>query len=176
MHSPPNRDIDKNRAGSVKKTWLRKPRADLHIGPQTTTKTYLNPHDALTEIAYYQQVPWACPTLLDADPQAGQLVIATGQPATIADADGLLELLEHLSSAHIHHRDVWVGNVISTPDGPKLIDWECGLYQVAPSYDLHGPETSGVPIPSIHTALGTGYAMWIGSDHPKSIENMWGTN
>lgn len=153
-------------------------RATITVGDKTTTKTYHHPPDALAEIRWYQTVPWAAPKLLDADLDRGRLVIASHLIATslpdYRPADALAELLQALAVEDIHHRDVHVGNVVAGPDGPLLIDWETAAHAAAPSYDLYGPDISGVPVPDIHAVLPSGYCMWWGRDHRMAIGRAWG--
>lgn len=151
-------------------------RATITVGRTETIKTYHQPELAAHEIAWYQAVPWACPRLIDADPDHGRLVIATHSTAPGYRAvDGLARLLRSLEGLSIHHRDVHPGNIVAGPDGPLLIDWETAILADVPSYDLHGPEVSGVPVPDIHTAV-PGYVMWWGSPHRHSIRERWGAD
>ncbi len=157
---------------------LSKTRADLTIHGSTVTKRYRSPADALNEIGWYQTLPTGiCPNLIDADPTNGVLVIAYHHPANelqgYRPVKALAELLEELETRGVHHRDVHPGNIVDGPHGPLLIDWETAVSAAGLSYDLHGPAVTGIPIPSIHQALGTGYAMWWGSDHRMSIKNAW---
>jgi len=152
-------------------------RAALSPGPQATVKTYRRAADALAEIAWYQRVPWAAPRLLDADPATGRLVLQTlpvalDRPAW-RPAAALAELLTALHRENIHHRDVHLRNLLIGPGGaPLLIDWETAIDQRARySYDLYGPEVSGVPVPAIHTGL---TPQWWASAAPMSIRRRWG--
>lgn len=63
-------------------------------------------------------------------------------------------------------------NVVKGRAGqPLLIDWETAIeYPAELSYDLHGPEASGVPIPEIHRRL---IPAWWGSREKMSIKNQW---
>lgn len=67
---------------------------------------------------------------------------------------------------------MYPGNIVLTPDGPRLIDWETAIRTRGRSYDLHGPAT-GTPVPAIHAAL-PNYVMWWNSPHRHSIRNRWG--
>jgi len=84
----------------------------------------------------------------------------------------LRELLSALHAEGIHHRDLHLKNVVKGPAGqPLLIDWETAIeYPAELSYDLHGPEASGVPIPEIHRRL---IPAWWGSREKMSIKNQW---
>lgn len=159
---------------------IRRPRARILVGPTTTTKTFADPADAATEYGWYQRFPWACPQLLDADLDRGVLVIATSPTARdlprYRPAAELAELLYRLTDAGVSHRDVWPGNILATPNGPRLIDWETAIDQ--PGYDLYGPDKTGIPIPAIHLAVRSrnsprGYRMWWNAPHPQSIRNRW---
>lgn len=156
---------------------LRKTRSIIDIGPDVITKTYRDPIRARAEIGWYQQVPWACPRLIDADPDKGKLVMAAHPVARrlpgYRPVEQLAELLYTLETAGVHHRDVHPGNVVAGPAGPLLIDWETATMADAPSYDLYGPDASGLPLPAIHAAVRSGYAMWWASSHPASIKNAW---
>ncbi|MFC4124920.1 phosphotransferase [Nocardia rhizosphaerae] len=153
-------------------------RALITVDRSAVTKTYSDLAQARAEVDWYRRVPWATPELLDADLDRGVLVIARHRSAADHREDRpageLAELLRRLEAAGVHHRDVHVGNVVLTGDGPRLIDWETATSADAPSYDLHGPEASGVPVPKIHTDLGTGYRMWWGAAHRMSIRSRWG--
>lgn len=159
-------------------------RATVVVARDATTKTYFDPAAAAHEIAWYQALPeWAAPRLVDADPEVGRLVIATHPPADddYRPAEALAELLRALEVGHVHHRDVHPGNVVQGPDGPLLIDWETAVLAARPSYDLHGPEVSGVPVPEIHAALRSrnspdGYVMYWTSPHRHSIRERWGVD
>ena len=166
---------------------LLKTRAELVVGQQVTFKSYYDPARAAAEIGWYQQVPWAHPKLIDADPAAGTLIIATeftllsGVP-TRRQIGALGEILHELHRLGIHHRDVHPGNVVFTAaDEPLLIDWETAIETppTVPSYDLYGPEASGLPVPDIHVALGNtknspnGYRMYWNSMHRMSIRSQW---
>ena len=160
-------------------TVLSKTRSALTISGGVVRKQYDAPSMAAAEICWYQQVPWACPRLIDADPEKGYLIIEFGRPAQdhpdMRPAGALAELLYALHDMTIHHRDVHVGNVVFDRTGqPLLIDWETAIRCGGPSYDLHGPLVSGVPVPEIHTVLPSGYTMWWGSAHYSSIRNRWG--
>ncbi|WP_324192170.1 phosphotransferase [Nocardia puris] len=157
---------------------INKRRATLVVHRDHTVKTYRHPSMAAAEIAWYQRAPWATPALIDADPETGRLVIATHPPAgdSYRPVTELAELLDALAAEHIHHRDVHPGNILAGPAGPLLIDWETATHVVAPSYDLWGPDISGVPVPDIHTALRTPYVMWWASPHRASIRERWGAD
>lgn len=149
------------------------------------TKRYHDPADAHTEILWYQQLAGhrITPRLIDADPATGTLIIAAHPPAghDYRPARQLAELLEQLQELGAAHRDVHPANIVESRHGPLLIDWETAIATApgAPSYDLHGPDVSGVPVPDIHRVIRSrnsphGYCMWWGSPHPASIRNQWG--
>lgn len=159
---------------------MRKTRCTLTFHRSVVHKRYKNPGQAAHEIGWYQRMPWAAPKLVDADPAKGVLVIAyhpaASQLPDYRPIQALRELLEELEADGVHHRDVHPANIVAGPDGPLLIDWETATQQDAPSFDLYGPVISGVPIPTIHTALNSGYCMWWGSNHRLSIRNTWETH
>ena len=163
-------------------TTIDRPRATILIYDDRVEKHFNSPKHAAAERYWYTEVPWACPNLLDHS--RTHIVIQRGTPALELPQHKPLKeirnLLLRLEKHNIHHRDVWPGNIIHTPDGLKLIDWETATQHTAPhSYDLHGPTLSGIPIPDIHKKVGrtpnspNGYVMWWGSKHPKSLCNMW---
>lgn len=149
-------------------------RARVKVLPDRTTKTYLDPALAAIEAEWYLRVPWACPRLLDLD--GATLTIETRHVATAfpewRPIEPLRELLSALHAEGIHHRDLHLKNVVKGPAGqPLLIDWETAIeYPAELSYDLHGPEASGVPIPEIHRRL---IPAWWGSREKMSIKNQW---
>ena len=160
-------------------------RATITHGRGTVTKQYHDPADAHAEIHWYQQLAdqQICPRLVDAHPDTGTLIIAAHRPAghDYRPAHQLAELLHQLQALGIAHRDVHPANIVEGPHGPLLIDWETAITAApgARSYDLHGPELSGVPVPDIHQTIRSrnspnGYAMWWGSPHRAPIRNQWG--
>lgn len=170
----------------VHKAPLMGTRAGLTLGRGVITKQYRDPADATAEIHWYQHLAGhrICPRLIDANPDTGTLVLATHPPAgrDYRPVRQLADLLYELESLGIAHRDVHPGNILAGPRGPLLIDWETAIHAPgAPSYDLHGPDASGVAVPSIHQALRSrnsphGYIMWWASDHRRSIRNQWGAD
>jgi 2-polyprenyl-3-methyl-5-hydroxy-6-metoxy-1,4-benzoquinol methylase len=147
-------------------------RARVVVRPDRTIKTYSDPALAAVEAGWYQRVPWACPRLLDFD--GAELVIETCRAGTTPGwrpADELRELLVALHAAGIHHRDVHVRNVVRRSGRPLLIDWETAIHQPSDlSYDLWGPDRSGVPVPDLHRGLAPA---WWGSPQHVSIKNQW---
>lgn len=149
-------------------------RASVRVGRSHTVKRYATAAEAAAEAAWYERLPWAGPRLLGVD--GPQLVLET-RPAACAvmgwrPAVELRELLLAIHAEGVHHRDVHVRNIVQGPDGrPLLIDWETAIQQPCPlSYDLHGPEASGVPVPAIHEGL---TPQWWGSDQKMSIRMCW---
>ena len=148
-------------------------RAKLVVLPDRTIKTYQDPALAEVEVGWYQRVPWACPRLLDFDGLA--LVIETCHAGTdLPDwrpVDELRKLLGALHTEGIHHRDVHLRNVVRRSGLPLLIDWETAIFHPSKfSYDLSGPEKSGVPVPVIHRRM---IPAWWGSRQRMSIKNQW---
>lgn len=155
---------------------MQRARTSIVLHPHVCIKTYNEAEWSRAEIDWYRTVPWACPPLLWADPQAGTLVTPTlPLAANVPDyqpVDKLLDLLRRLEREGVHHRDVHPANIVIDQDGsPRLIDWETAVFEDTPwSYDLHGPDVSGVDIPEIHLECGP---QWVGSDDPFSIKNTW---
>jgi streptomycin 6-kinase len=149
-------------------------RAVVTVNRCHTVKRYPDPASAAAEAAWYQRLPWAGPRLIDLDGPA--LVLETRPTACQLPqwqpAAALRELLEALHAQGVHHRDVHVKNIVQGEDGaPLLIDWETALERAAElSYDLHGPEASGVPVPEIHEGL---TPQWWGSQQKFSIRMRW---
>lgn len=150
-------------------------RASVRVGPQQTIKRYRTPEAAEAEAAWYQRVPWAAPRLLDAAGRSLVLETCTPYvrcPPSWRPARELAELLRRVHAEGIHHRDVHVGNLVRADDGLLLIDWETAIWQPSDlSYDLHGPEASGVPVPEIHARH---TPQWWGSPQKMSIKSQWG--
>lgn len=73
--------------------------------------------------------------------------------------DRIIRLLKSLADLGIHHRDASGLNVTIDGDGEVwLIDFEWAIEQGGCSYDLFGPEVSGVPVPTGHQAAG--FTVW----------------
>lgn len=149
-------------------------RAMVKVGRSCTVKRYATAAAAWAEVEWYERVPWAAPRLLDVE---GAALIVETLPVAAAlpgwrPAAALRELLEALHAEGVHHRDVHVRNIVRAGDGrPLLIDWETAIHQPAAlSYDLHGPDASGVPVPEIHAGL---TPQWWGSPQPASISKRW---
>lgn len=165
-------DADRSPAVGVGITH-RRPRATITVG-DFVTKTFDDPSAAQAEADWYRRVPWAAPKLLQHD---DDVLILERLPTAFEDPDWrpaaeLRELLGRLHRAGIHHRDVHVKNIVRGPgDYPLLIDWECAVQMsAAHSYDLHGPDVSGVPVPDIHRGL---TPQWWGSRSSMSINRRW---
>ena len=157
---------------------IERPRATIIVGSEKTTKHFHDIEVFEAERNWYINTPWACPKLLSA--RDNVLTIETGQLARHGDIGELIALLERLQRNGIHHRDVHPKNIVHTPDGMRLIDWEtaCLTEPGAPSYDLYGPEISQVNVPKIHQEIRSknspdGYRMWIGASHPASVKTQW---
>jgi len=147
----------------------------VDIGPEHTVKTFADPADAHREAWIYRNLSWACPRLIDFDGDR-RLVIETLPVATShpqwRPVDQLAALLAGLLRCGFHHRDVHLGNVVLAADGPRLIDWETVIWWPAPvSYDLAGPDASGVPVPDIHAHLSP---QWWWSPQALAIGRQWG--
>jgi hypothetical protein len=150
-------------------------RATVRVRPDRTIKRHRTAAAAAAEAAWYERVPWAAPRLLDVTGRI--LVVETCTPQVrcgprwrpVAE---LHALLARLHAEGIHHRDVHVRNIVRGPDGgPLLIDWETAIHQPsAMSYDLYGPDASGVPVPEIHAQH---IPQWWGSPQRYSIRSQW---
>lgn len=153
---------------------LVKPRSILVIGPAVTTKIYNSSVDATAERQWYESVPWACPVMIDHGMR--HLVLPTHPTAASnpnhRPARELRDLLLALEEENVHHRDVHPGNILLTPDGVRLIDWECAVREYGPSYDLYGPRPDLGP-PDIHDRFPP---QWWNSEDESSILNAWGVS
>lgn len=151
-------------------------RAIVRVTPPRTFKRHRTAEAASAEASWYEQLPWACPPLLDIDGRL--LVIGTCTPyvrcpPSWRPVTALAELLKRLHAEGVHHRDVHVRNLVRDQDGrPLLIDWETAVRQPSDlSYDLYGPDASGVPVPPIHARH---TPQWWGSPQKMSIKSQWG--
>lgn len=149
-------------------------RAAVEVGHSRTVKRYADPAAAAAEAAWYQRVPWAAPRLLAVD---GSTLVLETRPTAYRlpqwqPVAALRDLLSALHAEGVHHRDVHVRNIVQGENGgPLLIDWETALLQhSALSYDLHGPEASGIPVPDIHAGI---TPQWWGSPQKCSIRMRW---
>lgn len=149
-------------------------RATVHVLGRRVVKTFTDPAAAEREVQWYQRVPWAAPRLLDfknGDTLFLQFLPPARRTPTWRPVEPLYELLQALHREGIHHRDVHPGNIVRGPAGPLLIDWETALHQPSQvSYDLYGPDDSGVPVPDIHAGMAP---QWWGSHQRMSIRNQW---
>lgn len=147
-------------------------------------KTYRVREQMSPEYDWYMEVSGTfAPRLLDADLRRGQLVIERGLPVIRPRPEELYEMLCEMAERGIYHRDVHPGNLVTVGGMLKLIDWETAIrdYRGVPSYDLWGPQLSGIEVPVIHSELRSkrspnGYSMFWMSDHPASIKNQWGVD
>ena len=128
-------------------------RAALQIADDYVVKEFTDPDSCERERRIYEQFPQFCPRLLDATDSTltiERLPVAVDDP-TWRPVEATIELLEALNTVGLHHRDAHVKNLVRGPDGPLLIDWETAVVAPGvPSYDLYGPDVSGVPSPTIH--------------------------
>lgn len=149
-------------------------RATVEVRPDVTVKTYRDRGLAAEEADWYTIIPWAAPKLIDFF--GSTLVIETCERGTdLPDwrpVAALRDLLTMLHDEGFHHRDLHLKNVVRGKDGrPLLIDWETAIHHPSElSYDLAGPEASGVPIPMIHRRF---IPAWWGSRERMSIKNQW---
>lgn len=161
-------------------TVMQRARTTIVLHPHVCIKTYHQPEWARTEIDYYLAVPWACPPLLWYDLDTGTVITKTLPLAANTAAPEfhpvgkLVALLRRLAAEGIHHRDVHPANIVISDGGdPLLLDWETAVRQPGLSYDLYGPDVSGVEIPFVHQECGP---QWLFSDDPSSIKNQWSTD
>lgn len=150
-------------------------RNTVTLNDDSVVKTFTHKQHYLAEVYAYTKLRYATPKLLDHDPQ--RLTITVERLPTAAQLtwwkplDLLTDLLKRIHADGVNHCDVHVENIVCEPvKGPLLIDWELHTRNVNQhSYDLYGPQTSRVPQPYGQR----GPAMWIGTQHPKSVGVAW---
>lgn len=152
----------------------RHDRAVVTLHDDVVVKTFSDVAAADRECTWYSEFGWATPWMVDRD---GATVVIERLPLAVELPDWrpvaeMRALLERLHRCNVHHRDVHAKNVVRMPDGsPRLIDWETALIQSCGwSYDLHGPDRSGIPKPEIHARF---RAQWWGGDTPFSLGRFW---
>lgn len=153
-------------------------RAVTILGDGWVAKTFRDRDRFELECSFHGLVPWAMPRVLDTSTVACTVVterlpVAVDLPDWRPVAE-LRALLERLERAGVHHRDVHTKNIVRGADGgPLLIDWETATIAPGkPSYDLHGPDRSGIAVPSEHD----GYTpQWWGATTRWSIRRAWET-
>lgn len=67
--------------------------------------------------------------------------------------DQVIAMFERLYELGVHHRDGhWINVLVNDDNRPRLIDFEWAIvdHNAPCSYDLYGPDVSGVPVPSAH--------------------------
>lgn len=148
----------------------------VNVGPRWTVKRYRTEEEAAQEAWWYKRVPWAAPPLVCREGQdliLPTLPVAADFPSWTPVAD-LRALLGRLHSEGVHHRDVHTKNVVMGERGnPLLIDWETAVEQESGlSYDMYGPDESGVPVPPMHERLVIA-PQWWGSRQPYAIGFEW---
>lgn len=133
-------------------------------------KTFTAPEACRRELEAYRLVPWAAPKLLSHEDMRIRLE-PCGVRLKRRHEPELRNLLEKIHAAGINHRDAHVGNVVVHRErGPLLIDWEHSTTSIgAVSYDLHGPEVSGVPDSEWHI----GPPMWWSAPHKRSFQRFF---
>lgn len=158
-------------------------RADIKVTDSHVVKKYHDPALARHEIGWYGMVGGRfAPRLIFSDVVDGLLLIERGRAVYRPMVSELVSMLKSMELLGIHHRDVHPGNLVTIDGHLRLIDWETAICDAgAPSYDLYGPDVSGLPVPDIHAAIRSkrspnGYRMWFGCDHPASIRSMWGAD
>lgn len=139
-------------------------------------KRFTDPMRCAREVMFYTAVPWACPTMISHtdDTLTVELLPTAVELADWKPVAATRTLLERLHANHVHHRDVHAKNLVRAADGsPRLIDWETAtIRQTTMSYDLHGPDASGIEKPEEHDGYqaqwwdsgATGFALgrWFG--------------
>lgn len=78
------------------------------------------------------------------------------------------ELICKLHKLGVAHRDVHTKNILVCKDRLYLIDFEFTTTSGVRSYDLYGPDRSGIPIPEMHLKNGILNGVWWDSELPKS--------
>lgn len=132
-----------------------------HVGARNVVKTYRSASPwvaenlAQHEASYLLNYSWAAPTLLDFSGSTLVMERLETPPSDWRPVTELRSLLEGLGQVGVHHRDAHPGNVMQCPETgwPLLIDWEVAIHWISAgglSYDLHGPEATGVPKPAQH--------------------------
>lgn len=152
----------------------RHDRAVVELHDDRVIKTFATDKAAEREWRWYAQFPWATPKMVSRN---GSTVVLQRLPLASElpewrPVDQMRTLLERLHRSHVHHRDVHALNVVRMPDGtPRLIDWETAFVQRCDySYDLHGPELSGIPKPVEHDGYS---AQWWGAGTKYSLGRWW---
>lgn len=151
-------------------------RALTMLGDGWVAKTFRDRERFTRELGFYRLVPHAAPAVLDVVESTATIVtqrlpVAHGLPGWRPVAE-LRALLEDLAARGVHHRDVHTKNVVRHPDGhPLLVDWETATVRSGcPSYDLYGPDRSGIDPPVEHD----GYTpQWWGASTRWSIGRAW---
>lgn len=153
-------------------------RAVLTFHDDHVEKRYHDREDMHPEYQWYMLLGgMVAPHLLDADILQGVLRIELGEPIGEPCPEELYGLLRWMEARGIHHRDVHPGNLVRVQGGLRIIDWETAIRcEGVPSYDLYGPDVSGVSVPVIHSQLRSGYQMWWNSRHRASVKSRWGVD
>lgn len=141
------------------------------VNGETVCKRFDSPVAFEHEWRFYRDYPSWTPRLVKLIPEELTIVMERGGPAhptpgTIAE---LSQIIEDMQRHDIHHRDLHPGNIVHTPDGIRVIDWETATQQAGVSYDIHGP--IDVPVPVQHGGL---IPQWWDSNDPGSIKHKWG--
>lgn len=148
-------------------------RAEVLIEDDVVVKRFLEPWCYDIEKEFYGMVPWACPGVVSFDDDETTLVLRRYKHVNVPVSGGavtqLTRLLRQLAGMGVHHRDLHPGNIVATPDGVRLIDWETAIVAPGVSYDVFGPVD--VPVPAQHGGL---LPQWWGSNDPVSVKNVWG--
>lgn len=149
-------------------------RSTITVHGDVVVKEHADIEAARREAWWYDQFPWACPRLLG---HSGATLVIERHPVAAEEPEwrpvaAMRALLERLHLCGVHHRDVHAKNVVRMPDdSPRLIDWETAtMAWTERSYDLAGPEASGIDKPVEHE----GYSeQWWGGPTRWSLGRFW---
>lgn len=137
-------------------------------------KRFTAPRAFEREVHAYRACPWACPPLLELGHRRMvlPLLVTAAEDPSWRPVEETRDLLDRVHAAGWHHRDVHAKNLVKMPDGtPRLIDWETAIIAPeCPSYDLVGPEASGIAKPTEHAGYS---AQWWGAPTRFSLERWW---
>lgn len=134
-------------------------RSHVLLGDGFVKKIFSCESSLRNELYFYNLFPTFSPEVFEVKPR----VLIMERLLTVSDfgKDGIsresvYEMLLNISEAGVHHRDAHILNIaIDKTNNPKLLDWETAIEYKSPfSYDLFGPDISGVPIPPIYQEYG----------------------
>lgn len=135
-------------------------------------KQFRSPVEYEHEWQFYRDFGQYAPRVVKLLPEDLTIVCEAGlliDSPTESHINQLASILGVLAAEGVHHRDVHPKNIVDTPDGVKLLDWETAIRHSGRSYDLCGPVD--VPVPVQHGGL---LPQWWESNDIGSIRNVWG--